>query len=70
MASYAKKMNAVRRPRAKASAVPAGLRAPSTRKSYTKQSLSENPALFGGISFGNTGLDETPSIIGMAKGAR
>lgn len=37
---------------------------------YTKSTLREDPTQFGGFSFGDTGLGESPSILNMGKRAK
>jgi hypothetical protein len=43
--------------------------APLKTRIYTKAALGEDPTKFSGSGFGDTGLDETPSIMGMGKNA-
>jgi hypothetical protein len=44
--------------------------APLKTRVYTKAALGEDPTKFGGLGFGDTGLEETPSIIGMGRNAK
>lgn len=41
--------------------------APLKTRIYTKSASRQDPSEFGGIGFGDTGLEETPSILGMAR---
>jgi hypothetical protein len=41
--------------------------APPKSKLYTKDVLRQDPLAYTGFGFGETGLRETPSILGMAK---
>jgi hypothetical protein len=46
---------------------------PSTtglKRTYAKSTLGIGPESFGGFGFGDTGLAETPSIIGMGQPSR
>jgi hypothetical protein len=40
------------------------------KRTYAKSTLGLDPAAFGGFGFGDTGLAETPSIIGMGQPSR
>ena len=42
---------------------------PLKTRIYTKDVLKSDPSQYGGIGFGNTGLEETPSLLGMSKSA-
>lgn len=76
MTSYSKIKNPVPAPRAKPAGagkfphVTAPKLAPLKTRIYTKASLNEDPMKFTESGFGDTGLEETPSIIGMGRNAK
>lgn len=73
MAASYKKAIKVSSPRAKPSGMskfahtsPPKL-SPLKTRIYTKAAANQDPSMFGASGFGNTGLLETPSIIGMSQ---
>jgi hypothetical protein len=43
---------------------------PNKTRIYTKATAGEDPTRFFGSGFGSTGLDETPSLLGMLKNTK
>lgn len=73
MAASYKKATKVSSPRAKPSGMSkfphtsAPKLAPLKTRIYTKAAARQDPSMFGASGFGDTGLLETPSIIGMSN---
>jgi len=73
MASFFKKpsikVSSGSKSRAKFPSVSSPKLKPLKTRVYTKDVLKTDPSEYGGIGFGNTGLEETPSLLGMGKSA-